>query len=406
MSDERNPSVALIVHLARALHRYGAPAHRLEGLVAELSRALAFEVQSFSTPTSLFLSFGRPEDQKTTLIRVEPGEVDLAKLIRVEQIHAALCSGRLAVGKALEDLDRIDPARPIYGAPLIVMAFVVACGAASLFFGGGWREMVASAILGAAIERLAWATARSPSGATAFQPLAAFLAAFLAAVGSTYFGFSADVVTLAGLIVLVPGLSLTIALQELAARHLSSGTSRLMGAAMQFLALGFGAALGSKLASTIPGVPSAAVPVTASAVLFWSALAVAPLSFGLLFRAPPRELPWVLLASLAAFGGAKLGTHLVGPELGAFFGAFILGIAGNAYSRWLLRPSAVLVVPGLLLLVPGSLGFRSFAAMLQVDVLQGVDIAFSVAVIAVSLVSGLLVADVMLGSSRSRPVRA
>ena len=56
---------------------------------------------------------------------------------------------------------------------------------------------------------------------------------------------------------LLPGLSLTVSLNEIANRHLMSGTARLMGASLVFLQLGFGAALGGKLAVAFPPVAGA-----------------------------------------------------------------------------------------------------------------------------------------------------
>jgi uncharacterized membrane protein YjjB (DUF3815 family) len=40
-------------------------------------------------------------------------------------------------------------------------------------------------------------------------------------------------------------------------------------------------------------------------------------------------------------------------------------IVGNLYARWRRRPSAVVRTPGLLLLVPGSLGFRGIASAIH-----------------------------------------
>ncbi len=94
---------------------------------------------------------------------------------------------------------------------------------------------------------------------------------------------------------------------------------------------------------------------------------------------------------------------MVGPELGAFLGAFVLGVSGKVYGRASGRPAALLVVPGMLLLVvpgmlllvPGSLGFRSFLALMDDHVIRGIEAAFSMAVIATALVAGLLIADVV-----------
>jgi len=49
---------SFVLKMAEALHRYGHPAHRLEESLAATSKKLGLEAQFFSTPTSIFASFG------------------------------------------------------------------------------------------------------------------------------------------------------------------------------------------------------------------------------------------------------------------------------------------------------------------------------------------------------------
>ena len=57
--------------------------------------------------------------------------------------------------------------------------------------------------------------------------------------------FALITATLGGLVVLLPGLTLTTALSELATRHLASGAARLSGAFITFLSIVFGVAFGN-----------------------------------------------------------------------------------------------------------------------------------------------------------------
>ena len=63
------------------------------------------------------------------------------------------------------------------------------------------------------------------------------------------------------------------------------------------------------------------------------------------------------------------------------------------------------MVPGILLLVPGSVGFRGFAFLLDQHTAQGVEAVVTAGLVAASLVGGLLVAHAVLpeaGSARLR----
>ncbi|HEX9165228.1 MAG TPA: threonine/serine exporter family protein, partial [Gemmatimonadales bacterium] len=90
----------------------------------------------------------------------------------------------------------------------------------------------------------------------------------------------------------------------------------------------------------------------------------------------------------------------LGPELGTFAGAFAVGLGSNLYARWLDKPEAITEVPGILILVPGSIGFRGITAMLDNEVVSGVETGFRVLLIASSLVAGLLIANLVMPKAR------
>nr|MDQ6926082.1 threonine/serine exporter family protein [Candidatus Eremiobacteraeota bacterium] len=213
---------------------------------------------------------------------------------------------------------------------------------------------------------------------------------------------SVPVATLAGLIVLIPGLTLTAALSELASQHLASGTARLSGALMTFLGIAFGVALGNHVAVAALGLPPH--PATGSALLpAWAgavALAVSPLCFTIIFRADAREAPWIVAVGVLGVFAGRFGAATLGPELGAFAGAFAIALASRLYARLRHRPAAVVLVPGLLLLVPGTIGFRGLTSLMDREVLAGVATAFSAIVTAVALVAGLLLAGVVAPERR------
>jgi uncharacterized membrane protein YjjB (DUF3815 family) len=212
-------------------------------------------------------------------------------------------------------------------------------------------------------------------------------------------------VTLAAIIVLLPGYTLTVAMNELAARHLSSGTARLGGVLATMFLLACGAAVGTAAADAWAVFwPAKGAPGELAALprgTLWLALVLAPLAFKVLFQARDRDTPWIVGAAWVAYLGARAGGAWLGPLLGAGCGAFALGLASNALARLRLRPAAITSVPGLLVLVPGSLGFRGVSSLLAEDALPGVELVARMLVVAMALVSGLLLAGVALPSRRT-----
>jgi len=125
-----------------------------------------------------------------------------------------------------------------------------------------------------------------------------------------------------------------------------------------------------------------------------------PLAFAIILEARPREFGVVLAVSLAGYTAARLGYRLLGPDIGPFLGALVVGVGSNLYARRANRPAMVPMTPGILLLVPGSLGFRSLTSFLDQEAVAGMAWAFQTGLVAVSLVGGLLAANVVLPPRR------
>jgi uncharacterized membrane protein YjjP (DUF1212 family) len=393
----RDPRVAFAVKLAEALHTYGVPTHRLEQGMNRVARRLGLQGNFLVTPTSIFVSFGSPEEQRTSLVRVEPGEVDLEKMTRLDELVTQVIQGETDVESGAKRIDEITAAPPRYGPVLSTVCFALASAAGGCFLGGGWREIVITGLVGLLLGTLALIMGRSENTVRVFEPVAAVAAGALAVLAAHGLKpLSVYVTTLASIIVLLPGLTLTTAMRELATRNLVAGTARLMGAALLFFQLGFGVALGWQLNQALPAVPLNTPPEPLAWWALWVALAVAPFNFMVLFRAQPRDLGWIAASCLVSFGGARAGAALLGPELGVCLGAMALGAGANVFARLTRRPSAIALVPGLMLLVPGSLGFGSVAQLIEKDALSGIQTAFSMLLIAVALVTGLLLANVLV----------
>lgn len=398
------PSAAseFVLRLGQALHRYGVPAHRLEEALAALAAHLGLHGEFFAIPTGIMVTIGEEGMRRTELMRSEPGAVDLEKMALVDTLAEQVTRGELTPAEGIAELATIERAPARYGRVLTTLCFGLASAAAARFFGGGGREIAVAGVLGLGVGLLDLLYQRLPQLGRVGDALTALVATLLTFALARPLGpLAVEIVGLAALIVLIPGFTLTIALSELATKNLVAGTARLASALITFLQLGFGAAIAGRLMERLVGAPPPATPHPVPGWTLAVALVLAPLAFIVLLRAARRDIFWILIAGLVAFGGARLGAGWLGPELGVFLGALGLGIYGNLYARRARRPAAVPVVPGLMFLVPGSLGFRSFASLVDRQVDSGIATAFAMSLIAVSLVAGLLFANAIVAPRRA-----
>jgi uncharacterized membrane protein YjjP (DUF1212 family) len=390
-----------VLRLGRSLHVYGIPAHRLEEVMEKAAEKLGLQGQFFSTPTSIFASFGPQDQQRTFLMRVMPGEVNLGKIAELDDVTTGVLRGALDPAEGSKRIDRILAEPHRYGAALTTIAFSLASAAASRFLGGGLKEIAASALIGLIIGFLSLIAGKCQSVGKVFEFVAAGAASALAGALTFVFGaYAVSNATLAGLIVLMPGLTLTIALIELSTRNLSSGTSRLSGAFVVFLSIGFGVAVGGAFANLLLGEPVVARAAPLPAWTEAMALVTMPIALTILLRAHVRDAVWIVIAGALAVGGSRLGVRFFGPEMGVFLGALTVGVASNWYARLLDRPAIITEVPGIMLLVPGSVGFRALAALMDEKIVSGVDTTFKMILTAMALVAGTLMANIIAPSRR------
>jgi uncharacterized membrane protein YjjP (DUF1212 family) len=402
MSDLSPEAIEFVLRAGRAFHRHGFSASRVEEVMVRLAERLGLPLaQIFSTPTSIMAAFGPLGAQRSHLLRVDPGSMNLAQVSQLDRLAIAVVQGELSPAEGIVRLREIETQPPVYGPLATVGAFVAASGSVSVFLGGGRAELLVASLIGLLTGLLALYAARRPRLLRVFEPVVALMASLVAGIATRLvLPHSVYVATLAGLIVLIPGFSLTVAVRELSTQHLASGTARFASATATFLGIGFGVALGERVVALILGeVPElAAVPFAGWALPI--AIGVAGLAFAVILQAERRDTLRIMVIGLVAVAAGRIGARLLGLELGAFVGAVAVGIIGNLFARRRNRPSLVLMVPGILMLVPGTIGFRSISALLESQVVTGVGTLFRMLLTAVAIASGLLIADLVSPTRR------
>lgn len=392
--------IRFVLALGRALHRYGTPAHRLEEALAIVCRQLGLTAQVLSTPTWLTISFGDPDELRTSTMRVPPSQLDLARLAQLDALADAVADREIDPVAGLQQIAAIEEAPPAWGRGPVTLTYALTAAAVAVFFGGNVRDIAGAAAVGLVLGFIALVSSRRTHTARAFELVGAFAAAFGAgAFAAVVDGVTPSIVTVAALVALLPGMSLTTAMTELATRNVVSGTARMMSAVIVLLELALGVAIGERLAASLfTMAPPVAETIPAWAE--WVAFLAATVGMVIVCQAERRAIPWILLSCGIGFVGTRVGTRLLGPELGVMLGAFALGVLANLYARWLDRPQQVVLVPAVILLVPGSMGFRGISSLLDRDTLTGVETTFATFVVAMAIVAGLLIANAVLSPRR------
>ena len=395
--------IELLSALARALARYGEDANDMERDLNDCARVLDLDAQFFVTPTLVMASFGSVTSERTVLLRVAEGRIDLQALSMIHDVVEDVKRGRTTAPEALAEVNLIAASPPRYAWWARVLASGIGAASFAILLGGDWWSFLAALPVGVAVGLLVALATRYERLRSLTELLGGFFAAVVAlAVGHLFQHFDLATVALSGVILLLPGLAITIGVAELAARHLSSGTSRLAGAAVTLVNLSIGSFIGWAIVSKLDLVPSMG-KVSTEQTTQMIAVAVLVESVALLVFTNARVRDWPVVAAgvIIALIGSRFGAWLVGATLGVAVASLLLGLCANGYARVARRPASLLTIPGLAVLVPGALGLQGVAQFLT-SASGGVEVLVNVVVIAAGLVVGLLVADAVLPSRGGR----
>ncbi len=399
--DSQEAAIGFVLALARALHRYGTPADRLEAGLQRVCTQLGLRAEVFTTPTAIIMSFGQAHELRSSLMRVEGGEMDMGKLQRVDALADAVAAHHVDPAEGIAKLDEIIAGPSRFGRALSMLSHGVTAGSFAVFFGGSLEDVLLAGAIGLLLGLLAQVLRRSTDQNRVFELVGSAFTAFAAgAVSSFVESITPSVVTIAALVILLPGLALSVAMTELATRNLIAGTARLMSAVIVLLELAIGVAIGERLAGALFVVHQAA-PAPLPEWANWVALAASSVAVAILVQAQVRAFGWIVNACFVAYVGARFGSEWLGGQLGALVGAFALGMLANLYARLLDRPAQVVSVPAVLVLVPGGMGFRGIHALFDRDTLTGVETVFAMFVVATAIAAGLLIANALVSARRS-----
>lgn len=400
--------IGFVVELAERLHAYGTTAQRLEGAVSAVAQRLRLECEPWSNPTGLILTFSDPhrppgESDTTRVIRMPPGENDLYKLSETDRIAEDVMAGRLDLAAGHAALQALDRPRSARWRAMQVIAFGLAAAAVGGLLRLPWPDIATAGANGLLTGLLIEWSGSRPRFKEALEAVAAMVAAMVAVLVAAFLvPLNQNTVIIASLIVLLPGMALTNAVNELTSQHLVSGTARFAGAVTTVVKLAVGTIIALYLAELVGLEPAIRASRPQPAWVEWCGLAVASYAFAVLFRAHRSDYPKVMAAAATGYLISRFAGEAWGNPAGIFLAALTLTAVGNAYARWGNRPGAIVRVPGIIMLVPGSVSLRGLLTLIQQqDMEVGQDAVLAVINILLALIAGLLFGNLLLPARRN-----
>jgi len=398
-----NEKLSLFVRVATKCAKYylasGGPTSRLEDKLSDAGTAYGFKTEVFATPTGVFVSsISADGKQITTLLdRIKESSINLSQLARMEQMLQSLSIGELSLEKTLQELEEPQNAQEYPQWFALMASFGIGTFASFMRYGDLLAGLTSGLITVMVYILTGPMVAKLKMSGIFSDFFSCFLAFVFAGIFSQYLNIPPEAIAVGAVALLVPGLTITTAISELADHNFASGTIKLMKGALTLFAMAtaywlvrdistiyfeFGDVWFGKIYTRIQA-PAMAVILSNMGLI---------LSFAIIFQVPVKALP---LATISGMIGWFVFHHFQKPELlliTSFLASFSVGLSSFILSRFAKLPSQIYSVPGILSLLPGMLAMSGFSSFDQVNPRPGSEVVFNVVLVACSIVFGLLAA--------------
>ncbi|GAA5930348.1 uncharacterized protein JCM15063_004781 [Sporobolomyces koalae] len=366
-----------ILKLARALMMFGAPSHRLEAQLQATGRVLELpNCHCVYLPGVMLINFADPASGTSDIkFLKQPAGLDFGKLRAAFWVYSKVVRDKMKVTEASSRLDELMVAPPKYALWQSVLIGGLASAAIipSAFY-GSFIDMLAVVPLGGLLVVVQVLLARNDLYSSLFEIAIACINCLIAG-GLAYSNEFCFYSVAAGSIVLIlPGFIVLSGSLELANRSIISGAVRVTYSILYSLFLGFGLSLGSEIYTrganetirnsqdyTCQALRTGA-PWYRATVPQWYYFLTIP-TF-LLCMALKNGQPLFRRDTLAmvVIGGAGFSANFFSgrafpnaPAVTSAFGAFIVGVLGNLWSKATRESAFVVMIVGIFVQLPSGL---------------------------------------------------
>lgn len=241
----------------RIIAENGGEIYRAEDTIIRMAQALGLsETDAFCVPSGLFISFTDEDGERQTSVnRIYARSVHLSRVDAVNEISRRLTAGELPAEALLCELEKAallgsDP--PVWRDP--AMSFFVAVGFSMMFAGSVW-DMLVSGLCAALTPLVPRLLTRGRDDTVVMLLVGSFLSTAIPLLFNRWTGLGLPEAMIAGaLMPLVPGLSMTNAVQDVIRGDMLSGMAHAARAILAAALIAGGALMATHMMNLLGGV--------------------------------------------------------------------------------------------------------------------------------------------------------
>lgn len=373
----------------------GGPTSRLEEKIAQSGKSLGYDCDVYGTPTAMFIYVRDGQNYYMTMERVVDNQINFTDMIFYDSILEKLSTAKISIQEASARIAAFTSRRYSFQT-VATAAFLIGFFASFPKF-GHFIGAICSGLITSAVYVLNRPLAQKLKFSGIFNDfVGSFFSFIISVLLASFFQVPVAMFVIGTILLLVPGLTLTSAVSDIAEHNFVSGTVKIMKSALILIAMGVAYILIENMFVVLGldrGVFSMMREKAAYIDTYWFQFfsrMVLISSFCVFFHVPKRAIPGALICGLSS---VLVLDFFHNPSLfvmASFSASLTVGVISLALSRLFKWPSQVFSTMGILSLVPGLLALSSFYNLLQ-DSDRGA-IAYQVALTTGAITFGLLTA--------------
>jgi uncharacterized membrane protein YjjP (DUF1212 family) len=382
-----------IIQLGRALHIYGVPSYKIQIYLSEVAKTKGIRGSFMDTPTWInYVFYSENEDESYNHIEsVSPGGLNLGALSRSVEITDQVLDDKIDFDEASLQLRMVYKQSKKVNHLILSLAFALGAGSFSLLLGTNWISCFVASLMGLVVYALTYLGDKSKFVNNTLEALAAFVVTILIGLLSLWLpNLNIPLTILSAIIILIPGLAITTALEEITYKSLVSGSAKLFDAAVSLFKQFFGALLGL---SVLPLFFDININSVVSDMPIWSKyLGIPLLAVCLLpiFQVRRKDMIYGILTCIISYSVTVL-LSFTGILISTFIGSITVVLVSHLFSYITRSPRHVFITQGIIMLVPGSKAFMGISTVFLGSPIESAgNLGSQVAYILMGVVGGLL----------------
>lgn len=373
----------------------GGPTSRLEEKISQSGKALGYDCDVYATPTAMFVYARDGQSYYMTMERVVDTQINFSDMLFYDAILEKLSAAKITIQEARTLLESFVTQK--YSSRYVVLASFFIGFFASFPRFGHFLGAICSGLITALVYLLNRPLARRLKFSGVFNDfIGCFFSFIISVLLAAFFEVPVAMFVIGTILLVVPGLTLTSAVSDIAEHNFVSGTVKMVKSTLILVAMGVAYILIENMVSltgldrSVFTLPAERYAYIDSYLFQFFCRTVLIASFCIFFHIPWRAIPGAILCGIAS---VLVLEQFEDPNmfvLASFSASLTVGLVSLGLSRYYKWPSQVFSTTGIISLVPGLLALSSFYNLIESSG-RG-EVAYRVALTAGAITFGLLTA--------------